>query len=545
MFTVAANTGAQRTGTLTIAGRTFRLTQEAPSTPEGPGQCEYTISPLSQSIGPTGGAGTSITVSTAADCAWTAVRNAEWLTIASGSQGNGSGSVDFRVAANTGGQRTGTLTIAGQTFTVTQGAQGQACAYTIAPQSQSIGASGGAGTTVTVTTTAGCEWTAVSNASWLTITSGTPGDGSGSVNFTIAANTGAQRTGTLTIAGRTFTVTQAQACAYTIAPQSQSIGASGGAGTTVTVTAPAGCGWTAVNNVPWLTITSGTPGNGGGSVNFTIGVNTGAQRTGTLTVAGQTFTVTQAQACAYTIAPPSQSIGASGGTGTTVTVTTTAGCGWTAVNNVPWLTITSGTSGNGSGSVNFTIGVNTGGQRTGTLTIAGHTFTVNQACAYSITPQSQSIGAFGGAGTTVTVTTAAGCGWTGVNNVSWLTITSGTSGNGSGSVNFTIGVNTGAQRTGTLTIAGQTFTVTQEAANRAVLPVDAPVRWVRLDRQEHDVGLVRVNCRQQRGLVEQHGRYAGQREWIGRNRGKYGRPADWHAHDRRPDVHGDGGGEST
>ena len=291
----------------------------------------YTIAPLSQSIGATGGPGTSITVSTAADCVWTAVSNAEWLTITSGTQGNGSGSVDFRAAANTGAQRTGTLTIAGHTFTVNQGTQGQTCAYTIAPQSQSIGASGGAGTTVTVTTSAGCEWTAVSNAGWLTITSGTPDNGSGSVNFTIAANTGAQRTGTLTIAGRTFTVTQAQACAYTITPQSQSIGASGGAGTTVAVTTPAGCGWTAVSNAGWLTITSGTPGNGNGSVNFTIAANTGAQRTGTLTIAGQTFTVTQAQACAYTIAPQSQSISASGGAGTTVTVTTPAGCGWTAV----------------------------------------------------------------------------------------------------------------------------------------------------------------------------------------------------------------------
>ena len=73
--------------------------------------------------------------------------------------------VAFRVAANTGAERTGTLTIAGQTFTVTQAAAPTAaCAYTIAPPSQSIGASGGPGTTVTVTTTAGCAWTAVSNA---------------------------------------------------------------------------------------------------------------------------------------------------------------------------------------------------------------------------------------------------------------------------------------------------------------------------------------------------------------------------------------------
>ena len=62
-----------------------------------------------------------------------------------------------------------------------------------------------------VTTMAGCAWTAVSNTTnptWLTITSGASGSGNGSVTFTVAANTGAQRMGTLTIAGQTFTVTQ-------------------------------------------------------------------------------------------------------------------------------------------------------------------------------------------------------------------------------------------------------------------------------------------------------------------------------------------------
>jgi hypothetical protein len=49
----------------------------------------------------------------------------------------------------------------------------------------------------------------VSNVSWLSIVSGANGTGNGSVTFAVAANsTGAQRVGTLTIAGQTFTVTQ-------------------------------------------------------------------------------------------------------------------------------------------------------------------------------------------------------------------------------------------------------------------------------------------------------------------------------------------------
>jgi hypothetical protein len=46
--------------------------------------------------------------------------------------------------------------------------------------------------------------------SWITITSGASRTGTGTVTFTVAANTGGARTGTLTIAGSTFTVTQAK-----------------------------------------------------------------------------------------------------------------------------------------------------------------------------------------------------------------------------------------------------------------------------------------------------------------------------------------------
>jgi uncharacterized protein (TIGR03437 family) len=54
-----------------------------------------------------------------------------------------------------------------------------------------------------------CAWNAVSNDAWLTITSGASGTGNGRVNFSVAANPGAtSRTGTLTIAGLTFTVLQ-------------------------------------------------------------------------------------------------------------------------------------------------------------------------------------------------------------------------------------------------------------------------------------------------------------------------------------------------
>ena len=63
----------------------------------------------------------NVQVTAASDCAWSATSNAEWLRITSGGTGSGSGSVRYTVAANPSPTaRTGSLTIDGWTFTVTQ-----------------------------------------------------------------------------------------------------------------------------------------------------------------------------------------------------------------------------------------------------------------------------------------------------------------------------------------------------------------------------------------------------------------------------------------
>ena len=60
-----------------------------------------------------------------------------------------------------------------------------------------------------VTATSGCSWTAVSNDSWITVTSGASGSGTGTVGYSVASNSSSSsRTGTVTIAGNTFTLTQ-------------------------------------------------------------------------------------------------------------------------------------------------------------------------------------------------------------------------------------------------------------------------------------------------------------------------------------------------
>jgi Zn-dependent metalloprotease len=86
---------------------------------------------------------------------------------------------------------------------------GGTCSFSINPTSASFAAAGGTAS-VTVTTGAGCNWTAASNSSFIAITSGASGSGSGTVSYSVAANgSTASRSGSLTIAGLTHSVSQA------------------------------------------------------------------------------------------------------------------------------------------------------------------------------------------------------------------------------------------------------------------------------------------------------------------------------------------------
>ena len=185
------------------------------------------------------------------------------------------------------------------------------CAPTINSTGQSVG-SGATTGSVGVTAGTGCAWTAASNAGWVTLTGATSGTGNGSVPYSIAANTATSaRTATLTVAGKPYTITQAAlSCTYAIAPTSGSVPAGGGTGSTG-VTSPAGCAWTGVSNsTSWLTVTGGASGSGNGTVAFSAAANSStSSRTGTLTIAGQSFSVTQPGiACTYAIAPTSGSV---------------------------------------------------------------------------------------------------------------------------------------------------------------------------------------------------------------------------------------------
>jgi hypothetical protein len=336
--------------------------------------CNPQINKADFSFAQGGGPGV-VSVTAGQGCQWGVDNKLAWVSVAGG--GNGNGSVSFTVAANTGGARSGSFTVAGHAVTITQ----DGCSYTLGSNEQTFPNTGGNGS-VSVTTGAACSWTATSNAGWLSITAGGSGTGNGTVSFSVSLNPGATRSGTLSVAGQTVTITQ-PGCGYSLSSNGQTHPNIGG-NFSVNVTAGAGCPWTATSNVGWLSISSGGSGTGNGTVNYTVAHTNEGDRTGTLSIAGQTFTVTQT-GCAYSITPSArQSAPYTGVQAAAVSVSVNSGmsCSWTATvpdeQDQSWLHVnTSG--GMGAGTVTYTADSNTSVARSGRVRIAGENLWVDQA----------------------------------------------------------------------------------------------------------------------------------------------------------------------
>jgi hypothetical protein len=170
------------------------------------------------------------------------------------------------------------------------------CDFTIAPMSSNFGSSGGVGSIGVFASAQICPWTAVSNNSWLHIISGSSGTGNGVSVYSVDSYSGSTvRTGTITIAGKIFTVTQdpPTACNFSINPTNKHFPSAGGSGNINAFSDPS-CSWTAVSNDSWVHITYGKAGMGDGLTMYSVDANPStSQRVGTITIAGQTFTVTQ------------------------------------------------------------------------------------------------------------------------------------------------------------------------------------------------------------------------------------------------------------
>lgn len=247
--------------------------------------------------------------------------------------------------------------------------------------------------TVNVTTQTNCPWTATTATDWISFDNGQTRTGSGSISFSVTANTEEGRTGVILIAGIEFRVSQLAGCIDRLSAYSQNFPASGGRGdfkfTAQDYRCPGASGSSSTSE-DWIHI---GPNYSGGGIHyqFTVDANAGAARTGMITVVlprgNQTFTVNQeagtiTPTCTYALGTLSQAFISAGDTGF-VDVQAQAGCTYSSISNNDFITITSGASGAGSGTVTFTVAANLGAARTGTLFIAGQTFTVNQSGAKS------------------------------------------------------------------------------------------------------------------------------------------------------------------
>jgi hypothetical protein len=230
------------------------------------------------------------------------------------------------------------------------------------------------------------------------------------------------------------------------------------------VFAAPGCAWSASTDASWVTLNA-TAGVGNGQVNYTVAANTGPARTAHINVAGQTYTIQQVSGQCVTLASTSSWFPQSGGT---YNLQVFASCPWTTTVNVNWITGVT-PSGSGDGVIQYTVAANTStSSRSGQIDVSGSTFTVNQvggpaglSCSYTLSRGSDSFTADGGS-SSLLVSTQSGCQWTTSNSASWLAITAGIAGSGEGVIGYSADRNTsGAVRSATVTVAGQSFVVTQ------------------------------------------------------------------------------------
>jgi subtilisin-like proprotein convertase family protein len=178
---------------------------------------------------------------------------------------------------------------------------------------------------------------------------------------------------------------------------------------------------------------------------------------------------TSVTACAFTLTPSVQNFPITGGSGS-FGINMPAACSWSASTISNFITINSNASGNGNGTLSFSVTPNMGGGRSGTIDVSNgavtRTFQIQQpsGCPFALNQSALNFGAAGGGGN-VGVTAGNICTWQGSSAVNWIQITS-TPQNGDGSVVFTVLPNPSTNsRTANVTVGARSFSVTQAGAS--------------------------------------------------------------------------------
>jgi len=261
------------------------------------------------------------------------------------------------------------------------------CSVSLSSSGSEVPGYGGGGS-FNVTVPAGCPWEAVPGlaSTWINMGSGADGTTSGTVSFTVGANSEAgPLSGTIYVGASSYTVTwDAWTCYEPVFnPTSLSFSNAGGS-SSVSLTLPAvpySCPWVATPSDSWIQVVSGGSGTGSGSIGISAPVNSFQQRSGTVTVGANSFPVTQAAGlCTANVSGPSGALPAGGATGSFQITTSAPSCQWQAYGTPSWMQLGSvSLSGTGSASLGFVVSPNTTkAARLATFTIAGQPVAVNQ-----------------------------------------------------------------------------------------------------------------------------------------------------------------------
>jgi hypothetical protein len=217
----------------------------------------------------------SVNLTNAANCSWTSSSNCNFVSI-SPSSGSGNETISIAVAENIDtASRTCFITIAGKTFTVSQSGKIAPvnCSFNLSSNSTTID-SNQQTVNVQLTNSANCSWTSFANCNFVTVS---PSSGSSNSNIAIdvAANPDTiSRSCTVTIAGKTFTITQGGKippviCVFTISTDSILVDSSQ-QNVSVQLSNAVGCAWSVVSTCNFIAL---NPQSGTASQSINIAVN--------------------------------------------------------------------------------------------------------------------------------------------------------------------------------------------------------------------------------------------------------------------------------
>jgi hypothetical protein len=284
-------------------------------------------------------------------------------------------------------------------------------------------------------------------------------------------------------------------CAVTLAAPPTVLPPEGGSAT-LAVTTARDCTWDTASDAAWVQVRPAT-GQGTGSITVTVARNDDTRpRSTSVSVNEQRVRMEQAGVpCRFDLGTSRLQVRREGAR-TSISISTTDACEWRASSPAEWVRVVTD-RGTGSGSVDLDISRNEGVERSATVTIASLPVVVAQEgsdgappspapptgpapgpppvnCTYSIDPQSTSFRSSGGEAE-IRVQTSNGCPWSASPGADWLSMISPSTGNGPGVIRYRAAANlsTVSARNGSLTVAGHTHAVAQQACGLSLDPASA------------------------------------------------------------------------